>query len=200
MNANSSTDRVKILNAIRQHKVADVELPDLNAGWIEYDSPVDQFIQSLESVGGKVVRLDSLDQLGSKLETLESFSTAKVRCSLMEGQGSPSFDLDQVDDPHDLKDIDFALLAAEFGVAENGAVWMTDEGLRHRAVFFIAQHLGVLLSATQIVSNMHQAYQRLESSTAFGLFMSGPSKTADIEQSLVIGAHGARSLTLFLLP
>ncbi|MCA9197139.1 MAG: LUD domain-containing protein [Planctomycetales bacterium] len=200
MVANNKSDRTAILNAIRQHEVSDVELPDLNADWIEYDSPLEQFVQSLESVGGRVVRLESLDQLGQELEKLDSFATAKVRCSLVAGQGSPTFELNQVDDPHDLEDIDFALLSAELGVAENGAVWMTDDGVRHRAVFFIAQHLGVLLSASQIVSNLHQAYQRLESSTAFGLFMSGPSKTADIEQSLVIGAHGARSLTLFLLP
>ena len=46
---------------------------------------------------------------------------------------------------------------------------------------------------------MHAAYQQLNGQNFdYGLFLSGPSKTADIEQSLVIGAQGAMSLTVIL--
>jgi len=47
---------------------------------------------------------------------------------------------------------------------------------------------------------MHHAYDRIgDADYGFGLFLAGPSKTADIEQSLVLGAHGSRSMTVFLV-
>jgi L-lactate dehydrogenase complex protein LldG len=47
---------------------------------------------------------------------------------------------------------------------------------------------------------MHQAYEQISSADyGFGVFLAGPSKTADIEQSLVLGAHGARGLVVFLV-
>jgi L-lactate dehydrogenase complex protein LldG len=103
-----------------------------------------------------------------------------------------------VEDPHQLESVDFAILPGRFAVAENGAVWVTDEGVKQRVIFFIVQHLALVVPASEIVHNMHQAYERLAfARPGFGAFISGPSKTADIEQSLVIGAHGPRSLTVF---
>ncbi|MCU0983250.1 MAG: LUD domain-containing protein, partial [Pirellulaceae bacterium] len=70
----------------------------------------------------------------------------------------------------------------------------------HRVLFFIVQHLVLIVPADRVLHNLHEAYGQLRfDRPEFGLFISGPSKTADIEQSLVIGAHGARSLTVFLL-
>jgi L-lactate dehydrogenase complex protein LldG len=72
--------------------------------------------------------------------------------------------------------------------------------MKHRAILFITQHLVLVVPRDQVIDNMHQAYERLSfADPGFGVFLSGPSKTADIEQSLVIGAHGPRSLTVFLV-
>jgi L-lactate dehydrogenase complex protein LldG len=99
-----------------------------------------------------------------------------------------------------LEDVDMAIAPGEFAVAENGAVWVTDRQVRQRAIFFIPQHLALVVPREQLVHNMHEAYGRLAFGEAgFGAFISGPSKTADIEQSLVIGAHGPRSLTVMLI-
>ena len=73
-------------------------------------------------------------------------------------------------------------------------------GIVHRVIYFLVQHLALVIRTGSIVHNMHQAYERLNlGSRRFGTFISGPSKIADIEQSLVIGAHGARSLHVFLV-
>jgi L-lactate dehydrogenase complex protein LldG len=96
-----------------------------------------------------------------------------------------------------LADVEVLEIDGEFGVAENGAIWLTEEAMPHRVAPFICQHL--VINVSEIVTTMHAAYERLGGvNSGFGLFLAGPSKTADIEQSLVIGAHGARSLTVVI--
>jgi L-lactate dehydrogenase complex protein LldG len=59
----------------------------------------------------------------------------------------------------------------------------------------------VVVRADTLVHNLHEAYERIQiPSPGFSMWLSGPSKTADIEQALVIGAHGARSCTVLLTP
>ena len=96
-----------------------------------------------------------------------------------------------------LAEVEVLEIDGEFGVAENGAIWLTEEAMPHRVAPFICQHL--VINVSKIVPNMHAAYEELKMpNSSFGLFLAGPSKTADIEQSLVIGAHGARSLTVVI--
>ena len=191
------TSKAEILSAIRDQHVAPAPLPALEEAWIRYDDRLEQFRQVLESVGGCFVRVSTLDEVGPRLAALPTYAAARSVVSLVPGIAS-SVNLDDVDDPHQLETVDWAVMPAEFGVAENGAVWVTDAGLKHRAIYFIVQHLALVLRADQVVHNLHEAYARLAiGNSSLGVFISGPSKTADIEQSLVIGAHGPRSLTVF---
>ena len=104
------------------------------------------------------------------------------------------------DDPHSLEDVELTLVKAHFGVAENSALWVTDDILGQRVSTFIPQYLAIIVNKKDIVATMHQAYERIGNQEyGFGTFIAGPSKTADIEQSLVLGAHGARGLTVFLM-
>jgi L-lactate dehydrogenase complex protein LldG len=188
-----------ILQAIRAQRVPAAELPNLDRAWIRYTDPLAQFQTLVESVGGRVVRLASLADLPAALAGLKEFAEANEIVSTIAGVAG-NIDLESIDDPHRLESIDFAILPGEFAVAENGAIWVTDEQLKHRAIYFITQHLALVLPAGQIVHNMHEAYARMRvGASSLGVFISGPSKTADIEQSLVIGAHGPRSLTVFCI-
>ena len=86
------------------------------------------------------------------------------------------------------------------GVAENGAIWLYEHHIINRLLPFICQHLVLILHKKDLVSTLHEAYQHIHiARDGYGVFLAGPSKTADIEQSLVIGAHGARSLVVYLV-
>lgn len=103
-------------------------------------------------------------------------------------------------DPHLLEDTDIAVVKGAWGVAENGAIWVPDNNMRVRVLPFICQHLVMVLDAVHIVADMHAVYEKIGGPEGgFGTFIAGPSKTADIEQSLVLGAHGARSLLVLIL-
>ncbi len=198
-----------ILDSINRQQLQAVDLPELDHSWIVYEDRRQQFAEVLQTVGGTCIAVRDFEELNLRLSELPSYTSAKKVATVVPDAGTPTLDLEAVDDPHDLEDVDYAILHGQFAVAENGAVWITDEDLRHRVLYFLAQHLALVVPGDAIVDNMHQAYQRLSSvdsnrwapgrGTGFGAFVSGPSKTADIEQSLVIGAHGARSLTVFLV-
>lgn len=196
----NAESKAAILAAVRRQTLAEQPLPDLDQPWIHYDDPLGQFIEVLKSVGGRCTLASDLEHLQRELAELPEYASAQQICSLVPGVGASNVDLDALGGPHSLETVDFAILPGEFGVAENGAVWVTDAGVKHRVIYFIAQHLALVVPAKEIVHNLHEAYERLSlGEPRFGVFISGPSKTADIEQSLVIGAHGPRSLTVFLL-
>jgi L-lactate dehydrogenase complex protein LldG len=203
------SSRDVILESLRRNRPAPAELPDLNSAWTTYADPRAKFIEVLEAVGGKAIVAHSVAGLNDQLKNLPQISTAQRIASLVPGVGSPSVDAVAVDSPHALADVDVAILHGEFAVAENAAVWVTDHNMSQRVLYFLCQHLILVVPARAIVDHMHAAYERIAATSQngrppfaepiFGVFISGPSKTADIEQSLVVGAHGPRSITVCLL-
>lgn len=190
--------RDDILRAVRAQTLPDKPAPSLDQAWIRYDDRRAQFATVLAGVGGRCEFVADGTEAARKLAEHPAYGAAKRVASFVPELTVGNVDLATIDDPHSLEDVDFAILRGEIAVAENGAVWVTDAGVRHRALYFITQHLVLVVPASALVDNMPQAYERLKfAGPGYGAFLSGPSKTADIEQSLVIGAHGPRSMTVF---
>jgi L-lactate dehydrogenase complex protein LldG len=193
--------RTRILAALRAAAPPAVSLPALPTAGQRFDDPAAQFAQVLQRVGGRSERLPSMDAVKAAVAVLPFVLQASKVASLVPEAHPGNVALEAIDDPHALADVDVALLRGEFAVAENGAVWVAAAGLgRRQALPFITQHLVLVVEPLEVLHTMHEAYARLRfDEPGFGLFISGPSKTADIEQALVIGAHGARSTVVFLV-
>ncbi len=194
------SSREAILKAIKEAKPHDESaLPEVNILHTTYANLDEKFATTLASVGGNAVQLGSLAEIDSYIK--EHYAEATVIVSTVEGLHVGTKELNATDDPHTLKDVDLAIIKGEFAVAENGAVWVKEADARHRALYFIAQKLMIVVPKGELVHTMHEAYTRVsfDDKDIFGLFISGPSKTADIEQSLVIGAHGATEACVVFL-
>lgn len=188
--------REKILAAVKNHQPDATLLPaDLSFEQPSTEDLVAKFVDTITLIGGAVIAVESLDDIQSYI--LNHYANQRIIHLLPELPNGSVFSGDEL--PHDFVDVAFAIFKPHFAVAENGAVWMTEDRMGHRVLPFICQHLAMVVRKEEIVSTMHQAYQEIDNEYGFGTFIAGPSKTADIEQSLVLGAHGARSMTIFLM-
>lgn len=194
------SSRAEILSRVRRHLPQAMELPDLDEPWIRYPDPIEQFARVLAGVGGECRVVANRDQAHESLQAHVPYTASKTIVSHVDGVGTSTIDVAAIADPHDLEHVDYAILPGELAVAENAAVWVTDAQVPHRTLFFLSQHVALVVPKSSVVHNMAEAYAKLNvAARSFGTFISGPSKTADIEQALVIGAHGARSMIVFLV-
>jgi L-lactate dehydrogenase complex protein LldG len=193
------TAREAILQALRASGARPIPAPPHPAP-VKQADPIGRFLESVKGVGGHPYRVADAAALVAEVGRLPVWSSPR-RASLVPGLPGATVDLATIGDPHELADLDVAAIPGELGVAENGAVWVKGESLGpHRAVFVIPEHLVLVIRAEDVVNDMQEAYGRITlPRPGYGLFISGPSKTADIEQSLVIGAHGARSCAVFVV-
>ncbi len=188
------SSRDEILARVRRNQPAPQPLPEVPTFDIVAGSLLERFKAAVIRMGGKVVDPPADGDLYALVARL--FPDANVICSATpEVAGNRA--LDRVREPAELHDVDVGVVRAVFGVAETGSVWLTDVEFKVNTLGFLAQHLVVLLDPARIVGNLHDAYrERAHFDARYGVFMTGPSATADIEGILIHGAQGIRSLTI----
>ena len=163
-------------------------------------NPDESFKNVLKDVGGECFFVKSYTELKDRLLTFDIYQSAKNVYSYFKELDNGSVDINSVEKVHDLRNVDLAIVRGEFGVGENAAVWVNADSLKHRGVLFLSENIILIIDSGKIVPDMESAYELIDfNKLESGYFISGPSKTADIEQCLVIGAHGAKSLIVFVI-
>ena len=188
----------EILSKYRKNIHQQFDMPDLtDIRGITYPDPLAQFISMTQSVGGKVVELEAGKDINELIKEL--YPDAKEIASNLPEITIATRNPDTIGSAQALNGTDVGIIRGMFGVAENACVWIPQQ-MVEKAVCFISENLVILLKKSEIVNNMHEAYKLIEfNDYGYGTFISGPSKTADIAQVLVMGAQAARSATVVLV-
>lgn len=191
------TSREKILADVLKNQPSAIPLPDIRFKGSGQDN-VQAYIDTFIGIGGMAFTVDNMEAI--KVLIRDQFDTGKRMVTTLPALADMIEMYSPDADPHSFENVELAVIKAHLAVAENGAVWLTENIMGQRIIPFICQHLAVLIDASSIVPTMHEAYAKIgQGDYGFGVFIGGPSKTADIEQALVMGAHGPISMTVFIV-
>lgn len=201
------SSREDILQSIRSNTQMRYEKPDYTSLEVEavtYSNWVEHFSEMVDMVGGKAfllgdLKIDDVVTRRYSPRRVASTMTEVEVGGVMQKLNCVTFNPDEVASTAELDGTDVAIVKGCIGVCENGAVWIQQD-LEQRAIYFMAEALVILLDHRDLVNNMHEAYKRIDTGEyGYGVFISGPSKTADIEQALVLGAHGACDVMVLII-
>ena len=195
------SNKEDILKKYRSNIHERFEMPDLSdITPITYKDPLSQFIEMSKNVGGNIIEVKENQDINALVKEL--YPDAKEIASNLSEITIATRNPDTIENAPALNGTDVGIIRGMFGVAENGCIWIPQQ-MKEKAVCFISENIVILLRKSQIVNNMHEAYKQIAFDSkydGYGTFISGPSKTADIAQVLVMGAQAARSVTILLMP
>lgn len=191
------SSREKILADIKRNKPAEVAIPSFEFTATTYDNVVTKYMETLLGIGGNCNVVKDLTEVNKILSTLVKDQEVVIGISELGGYNASEY---AFKDAAALEGVDTVVIEGNYAVAENASIWIPEKNMVNRMLPFICQHLIIVVNESDVVSNMHEAYARIKvDEDGYGAFIAGPSKTADIEQSLVIGAHGPLSLNVFII-
>ena len=156
-----------------------------------------QLFNSLEEMSRALVRLR--DSENWRRAASHSGALTDAICSPL------NISLLRTDKPYDV----YALEACDAGISEcdaliaqTGSVLVTNRSAGGRALSVLPPHHVVLARREQLVADLPAAFELLKEKydanyPSMISFITGPSRTGDIERILVLGAHGPKKLTIF---
>lgn len=185
-----------ILSNLRCHVRETYEKPDLSFSKLEFPDPVEAFKHTATtSAGASVIEMRQGDDINDLIR--KAYPDAKTIASNLpdvKADRNP----DEVEKPQQLDGTDVSVVLGTVACAENACIWVP-QTMKEKAMVFICEYLVIIVDRKNIVSNMHEAYALIGmTELGFGAFISGPSKTADIEQALVYGAQSFCGVTIIL--
>lgn len=189
-------NKEELLGKLRRNAMYQFDMPEASIDGIKYENTIEQFIETSHKVGSEVIEAKAGEDLNELIR--KAYPEAQVLASNVKGI-KVDLNPDMVSEAQDLNGTDVGIVEGDIAVAENGCVWVP-QTMKERVVCFVSENLVILVHRDKIVNNMHEAYRRIHMTEyGYGCFISGPSKTADIEQALVMGAQAARGVTVIIV-
>jgi L-lactate dehydrogenase complex protein LldG len=174
------------------------------------------FTERLRAVGGTVARAETSDDLATIVgqiadeEGIDSSVTLWMSRPLRDA--APEFAGALIasgrrvavpDDPGSVRDQPLGLAIARAGIAETGSVVMVEPNVSDRAVTLMTRTLVIACPITGLVPSLDEAATILREISGHGAsyatFITGPSRTADIERELTVGVQGPGRLHIIFV-
>ena len=199
---------------------AEVHVSDADAfrAWLPQvgatlDDQIKLFAQNAAGLKADFRPVASLDEASRQLAALAVENNWKHLAShreplplgLAEKLGLPCLLTDSGYSPATLEQCDAAITGCDALIAQTGSVLVTSQSAGGRTLSVLPPHHVVVARRSQMVPDLASALQVIRKLYApnwpsFISFITGPSRTGDIERILVLGAHGPKKLTIFLVP
>lgn len=185
-----------LFDKLRHNTKVQYDMPNMQINTTKYENTYQAFLDICITVGARVI--ENVDYKDIDKIIVSVYPEAKNISSHLP-YVSTTINPNTATDAKELNGTDIGVLEGKIGVAENGCIWVP-QTMKERAVMFISENLVIILRKSNIVNNMHEAYSRIKMTDyGYGCFISGPSKTADIEQALVMGAQAACDVTIAII-
>jgi L-lactate dehydrogenase complex protein LldG len=123
---------------------------------------------------------------------------------LIQALGLETVYVEQRPDPDSLERCSAGITGCDALIAQTGSILVTSRSAGGRALSVLPPHHVVIATTDQLLPDLPAAFELLYSKygdryPSFAGFITGPSRTGDIERILVLGAHGPRALTIILV-
>lgn len=214
------SSRDAILGRIRKELAGTkpVDLPPVAEVWPRLKPSVDQmasrFAQELEAVHGETIRCRSMEDARAKLvELVERGGYGRLAAvdrpvcrELVAGLPPDRVSWAQSDwTPTSMADLPLGLVAADYLLADTGSAMVTCGQSEERLMCYLPPACIVVGRASQLFEHLPAAWEFIAPSVAQPelrgeyVFITGPSRTADIEKILILGVHGPKRLIVLIV-